>query len=285
MKFACPECAGHILADASALGATVECPHCGKGIGLVELNLVASTNDNQVPARSGSQPVVVAQPSAETPPSRSSSITADQWFLSQGGRQFGPYSEEQLVQYALEGKIDRASMLWKDGMKNWVPASAVDGLFPPVPPVARRMQGPVGMRANRAASATGRGVLTRSSPVPEAWRRFELLLLVQLWLTGFGLLCVVILVLSLKDPMQGILPLAFVMGFGFLPVLLAWHMVQRQAWVRFWAFLCAFGSLLGLIGVFVNPDPPAYARILVGLIQLVVLAIATPALFTDRPSY
>jgi DNA-directed RNA polymerase subunit RPC12/RpoP len=67
MKFACPECTGHILADDTALGATVECPHCGKRIGLVELNLVASTNEKQIPARSGSHPVV-AQPSAESPP-------------------------------------------------------------------------------------------------------------------------------------------------------------------------------------------------------------------------
>jgi hypothetical protein len=62
---------------------------------------------------------------------------SDQWHLLQEGQQYGPYSGDQLLEFANDGRIVRESMLWAEGMAEWVPASQVEGLFPPEPvPVA-----------------------------------------------------------------------------------------------------------------------------------------------------
>ncbi|MCX6875356.1 MAG: DUF4339 domain-containing protein [Verrucomicrobia bacterium] len=89
---------------------------------------------------------------------------SDQWHLLQEGQQYGPYSGEQLQQFAQEGRIVRESMLWTEGLENWVSAAAVEGLFPPAPvaapwapPGARRPAGMAGGAATRGAMA-GRGV-------------------------------------------------------------------------------------------------------------------------------
>lgn len=42
----------------------------------------------------------------------------------------GPYTGEQLVQYAQEGSITAETMVWADGMPEWAPASQVPGLIP-----------------------------------------------------------------------------------------------------------------------------------------------------------
>lgn len=56
---------------------------------------------------------------------------SDQWHLLQEGQQYGPYTGEQLVEFANDGRIVRDSMLWAEGMAEWVQASQVEGLFPP----------------------------------------------------------------------------------------------------------------------------------------------------------
>lgn len=56
---------------------------------------------------------------------------SDQWHLLQDGQQYGPYTGEQLVEFAADGRVIRESMLWAEGMAEWVPASQVEGLFPP----------------------------------------------------------------------------------------------------------------------------------------------------------
>lgn len=56
-----------------------------------------------------------------------------QWHLLQDGQRFGPYSADQLVEYAADGRIVRDSMLWTEGLADWVKASEVEGLFPAAP--------------------------------------------------------------------------------------------------------------------------------------------------------
>jgi len=58
---------------------------------------------------------------------------ADQWHLLNNGEKYGPYSEDDLVQFVREGRVVRESLLWTEGMDGWVAASTIDGLFPPVP--------------------------------------------------------------------------------------------------------------------------------------------------------
>jgi hypothetical protein len=51
------------------------------------------------------------------------------WYWSRGGQQLGPYSWEQLCQFAREGRIQPADQIWHVGWDNWSAASQVPGLF------------------------------------------------------------------------------------------------------------------------------------------------------------
>jgi hypothetical protein len=59
-----------------------------------------------------------------------------QWHYLSRGKQGGPVSPGQLKRMADSGQFRPADMVWTDGMSEWVPASALNGLFPyrPVPP-------------------------------------------------------------------------------------------------------------------------------------------------------
>jgi hypothetical protein len=70
-----------------------------------------------------------------------------QWYVSQEGQQLGPYSGEQMLSFAQGGNITRESMIWAEGMAEWLPAANIDGLFP----AAAVAAGPV-----RSAPATAR---------------------------------------------------------------------------------------------------------------------------------
>jgi len=59
---------------------------------------------------------------------------SDQWHLLNNGQQYGPYSEDDLLQFVREGRIVRDSLLWTEGMQGWVAASTLEGLFPQVVP-------------------------------------------------------------------------------------------------------------------------------------------------------
>lgn len=53
-----------------------------------------------------------------------------QWYVASEGQQLGPYTGEQLVQFGQEGRIVAETMVWAEGMAEWVPASQVEGLIP-----------------------------------------------------------------------------------------------------------------------------------------------------------
>jgi GYF domain 2 len=59
-----------------------------------------------------------------------------QWYVSVEGQQHGPYSGEQLVEFTGTGNITRESMVWTEGMAEWLPAAQIEGLFPAAAPVA-----------------------------------------------------------------------------------------------------------------------------------------------------
>lgn len=86
---------------------------------------------------------------------------SDQWHLLQEGQQYGPYTGDQLVEFAKEGRVVRESMLWAEGMADWVPASQVEGLFPPEPVAA-----PVPAWAPPGARTPGRPTPVRGRPGP-----------------------------------------------------------------------------------------------------------------------
>lgn len=57
----------------------------------------------------------------------------DSWFVFSEGQQLGPYTGEQLVQFAQAGNINEESLIWAEGMADWLPAAQIPGLFPAAP--------------------------------------------------------------------------------------------------------------------------------------------------------
>lgn len=93
---------------------------------------------------------------------------SDQWHLLQEGQQYGPYTGDQLVEFANDGRIVRESMLWTEGLADWVAASQVEGLFPPAPVAAAPAWAPPGAQPPawmRGGSAQVAGPRGRPAPV------------------------------------------------------------------------------------------------------------------------
>ncbi len=57
----------------------------------------------------------------------------DQWFVHSDGQQLGPYTGQQLVEFAQHGNIIPETMVWAEGMPEWMPAAQIPGLFPSEP--------------------------------------------------------------------------------------------------------------------------------------------------------
>lgn len=56
------------------------------------------------------------------------------WHLSRDGKQWGPFSHEELLQRAARGEVWSDDLLWKPGLTDWTPASSIPGLLStPVP--------------------------------------------------------------------------------------------------------------------------------------------------------
>ena len=52
------------------------------------------------------------------------------WWYAKGGEKFGPYSGIELKTLATDGKFGMNDLIWKEGLKEWLPASSVKGLIP-----------------------------------------------------------------------------------------------------------------------------------------------------------
>src|SRR5207245_1540933 len=83
---------------------------------------------------------------------RGVSRMADQWFYVVDNANKGPVDRDALIRRARDGRIQRATLVWKDGMKDWAEAGTLDFLYPkdvapppplPPPPVAAPVPQPV----------------------------------------------------------------------------------------------------------------------------------------------
>ena len=54
---------------------------------------------------------------------------ASEWYYLENNQQQGPVSSAQLKQLAADGRLQPDSLIWKEGLEDWVPASRVKGLF------------------------------------------------------------------------------------------------------------------------------------------------------------
>ncbi len=60
--------------------------------------------------------------------------TPEQWFVARDGNQQGPFSSDDLRRMVAAGQLAPTDMVWKEGLKDWAPASALRGLFPSAQP-------------------------------------------------------------------------------------------------------------------------------------------------------
>jgi len=51
------------------------------------------------------------------------------WHVSRDGKQYGPYSDEQLRARAGSGRLAPNDLVWKDGLPEWIQADRIKGLF------------------------------------------------------------------------------------------------------------------------------------------------------------
>jgi RsiW-degrading membrane proteinase PrsW (M82 family) len=57
---------------------------------------------------------------------------ADQWFYESGGKSQGPVDRAALERFVREGAVGKSTLVWTEGLADWRPASAVEGLLPTV---------------------------------------------------------------------------------------------------------------------------------------------------------
>jgi hypothetical protein len=51
-----------------------------------------------------------------------------QWYYSSNATQMGPVTDAELRAMLASGKVSSTDMVWREGMKDWLPASSVPGL-------------------------------------------------------------------------------------------------------------------------------------------------------------
>jgi len=83
-----------------------------------------------------------------------------QWYMTRDGQtKYGPYTEEQLREWAAGGRLLPTDMLWREGMERWTPASSVPGLsFPPPAPTMPPSPGTSGASSQAAGNRIAAGV-------------------------------------------------------------------------------------------------------------------------------
>jgi hypothetical protein len=92
-----------------------------------------------------------------------------QWYLSSEGQTLGPYSGEQLQQFASEGRIIASTLLWAEGMAEWLPAEQIPGVLPqpaePAPAAAAATAAPAWAPPGaRAGGSAGMPASTLTKP-------------------------------------------------------------------------------------------------------------------------
>lgn len=57
------------------------------------------------------------------------SIEPKAWYFTKSNEKKGPYSASEMKEFASKGDIDHYDFVWKNGLKNWIEAKDVKGLF------------------------------------------------------------------------------------------------------------------------------------------------------------
>jgi hypothetical protein len=205
----------------------------------------AGAGQGRVSTASNSEwPVFTLADEANPSPGSPAAEAAPSWYIARGDTHHGPLQLAGLQRMIDAGELGPSSLVWKDGMANWVPASQVPELRFTVAAgtVAGSIVGP--------APYPGQAVITQSyayQPLRTSGLAVASLVLGLLWLCGLGSLLATIFGavalsqisrsngtitgkgLALAGLILGILGLALAaLSFGFLGAIL--EQARRPRW-------------------------------------------------------
>jgi S1-C subfamily serine protease len=130
-QFACPRCQNLLTATREQVGTKLPCPKCHQRL-QVPVGDLNKTVLGKVVAPQAPPPVVSNAPA----PREAISATAQpelkiaEWYYTLAGQQCGPVPWPQLRYLTASGQVSQDDRVWTEGMSNWAPARAVQGLFP-----------------------------------------------------------------------------------------------------------------------------------------------------------
>jgi ferredoxin len=107
---------------------------------------------------------------------KESSVAAKaEWYYARHQRRIGPLTSAQLRELAAAGALSPADMVFRTGMRQWVAAGTVKGLFPPNPAPTAVEEVPYGLPptdgpARNAEFASRHEALSEGQVVPDAVR-------------------------------------------------------------------------------------------------------------------
>jgi len=104
IRFNCPECGAHLLADEADAGGQADCPKCAA--------------------------VVVIPGGSPAPPKPQEK----QYFLYKDGQQLGPYPLSHITEMISQGRLSRTDWTWTQGLAEWQPLYTLPGIVLPPPP-------------------------------------------------------------------------------------------------------------------------------------------------------
>ncbi len=64
-------------------------------------------------------------------PPQGAAVRPARWYHLDGRRQHGPAGLASMRRLVLNGEIDQDTLVWADGMPDWMPAGRVPALTPP----------------------------------------------------------------------------------------------------------------------------------------------------------
>lgn len=80
---------------------------------------------------------------------------ASNWYYAIGDNEKGPIPAAELKSLAMDGTIKQSTLVWKEGMDDWKPASEIPGLLPTQEPSARQRATQSSAGRNRSSSRRG----------------------------------------------------------------------------------------------------------------------------------
>lgn len=113
------------------------------------------------------------------------------WHYNHDGVNHGPITGQQLKAFANDGTVTRDTLIWKEGMAEWLPAKRIKDLFPATtapPPPAPNQPPPLPAAASTKAFDANTAVVTVKKVAADVRRTYHLQRIAIIAAASFGIL-------------------------------------------------------------------------------------------------